>query len=319
MQVTTGTTPLFKMQDTTVTGERIKNDTHPDVKALFKKQLKLRFGESYVEARVIDYFNNFENIVRENGLVEYFEGADGEKEKYKRLVANLHPEALKNEVKQCVCFTHKPAATNSRLLYHLFLKKAKEHNRQFLQLKQDKDKERDNLGRAKNPQNKKAMASNQTTTGEKRNRDGKAPATGSMTGKPASKPPPPLSNAALGAAYPLPKVQCYRAAQILDPISQLWAISLGTVTCSRSQCRDQDLGNPYPKPNIWFSMGDGRQEGMSSYTDVGPVEPMGAVDVLIVDTDDDDFIICSGLTQPTTLAYTCARRVGGSVGVFSLD
>ncbi|GMF50374.1 unnamed protein product [Phytophthora fragariaefolia] len=185
------------MQDTTVTGEvyeavaeTIFESFEPDSLDTF---CELKLGQASanvtegmltaeietivsrindVGARVIDYFNNFGNIVRENGLVECFEGVDGKKEKYKPLIASLHPEVLSNEVKQCVRLTHKPATANSRLLYYLVVKKAKEHNRQFLRLKQDNDKECDNLGRAKTPQTKKAVDNNQITAGDKRNRDG---------------------------------------------------------------------------------------------------------------------------------------------------
>lgn len=34
----------------------VKNDTLPDLKALYKDQLKMNMGESDVNARIIDYF-----------------------------------------------------------------------------------------------------------------------------------------------------------------------------------------------------------------------------------------------------------------------
>ncbi|KAG6615903.1 multidrug resistance protein ABC superfamily [Phytophthora cinnamomi] len=92
-----------------------------------------------------------------------------------------------------------------QLLYNLILKKAKEHNHQFLRLKQGKDKKRDNPGRTRNPQNKKAVANNQVATGDKRNCDGKAPSTSAMPEKHESKTPLPPSGAASGSPSPYPK------------------------------------------------------------------------------------------------------------------
>ncbi|GMF57946.1 unnamed protein product [Phytophthora fragariaefolia] len=331
----------------------IKNDTLPDIKTLFKKQLKLKFAKSDVEARVIDYFNDFGKIMSENGLVECFEGAEGEKEKCKRLIASLHPEALRNEVKQCTRFTHKPASTNSRLLYNLILKKAKEHNRQFLRLKQGKDKERDNPGRAKPPQNKKTAASNQAATGDKRNRDGKAQPTGATPGKPTSKPPTPLSGVARGPPSPCPKCKelhwlrdCTKAAESekeglkkkmraakdakrsrLKRLGECFPKTDRTVTingvlelpCCPDTGSDFTIMGPTHweqlralDPSVetkileipirnqtfgsrWVTADKKACLRVMTHTAVGPVQPMNEVDVLIVDADDDEFIIGNDL------------------------
>uniref|UniRef100_H3H1U5 Uncharacterized protein n=1 Tax=Phytophthora ramorum TaxID=164328 RepID=H3H1U5_PHYRM len=117
----------------------VNNDTLPDIKTLFKVKLRMNMTESDVDARVLDYFNHFGKIVRKNGFVNCFEGNYGIKEKCKRLVASLHPATLNDEVKQCVCYTHKPAASNPRLL---IVEKAKEHERQCQRMKK-----RDTIGR----------------------------------------------------------------------------------------------------------------------------------------------------------------------------
>eukprot|EP00644_Phytophthora_capsici_P011785 jgi/Phyca11/123362/e_gw1.50.407.1 len=107
----------------------IKNDTLPDIKELFKKNLVINLRESDVNARLIDYYKVFNSIVDENGLTECFSGPNGTKEKCKRLIANLLPKALKQEVKQCVRFTHADAAKDPKVLFRLILDKANELER----------------------------------------------------------------------------------------------------------------------------------------------------------------------------------------------
>ncbi|KAE8989490.1 hypothetical protein PR003_g9976 [Phytophthora rubi] len=116
--------------------DSVKNSTLPDIKDLFKKKLKMNMGESDVAARVLDYFRAFNRIMMDNGLKECFQGDDGSREKCKRLVASLQPASLKKEVKQCVRFTHKAAATDPRRLVDLIVEKATEHERQYQRLKE---------------------------------------------------------------------------------------------------------------------------------------------------------------------------------------
>ncbi|GMF43652.1 unnamed protein product [Phytophthora fragariaefolia] len=91
--------------------------------------------EDDVDTRVLDYFNSLGQVMRSNGLTECFEGVAGRREKCKRLVASLHPASLKNEVKRCSKYSHKPAATDPRLLFQLIIEKATEHERQFPRLR----------------------------------------------------------------------------------------------------------------------------------------------------------------------------------------
>ncbi|KAE8954299.1 hypothetical protein PR001_g32554, partial [Phytophthora rubi] len=107
--------------------DSVKNSTLPDIKAPFKKELKMNMGESDVAARVLNYFRAFNRIMMDNGLKECFQDADGSREKCKRLMASLQPASLKKEVKQCVRFTHKAAATDPRRLFDLIVEKATEH------------------------------------------------------------------------------------------------------------------------------------------------------------------------------------------------
>ncbi|OWZ11618.1 hypothetical protein PHMEG_00015337 [Phytophthora megakarya] len=116
----------------------VKNSTLPDIKALFKSKLRFNMTEDDVDARVLDYFSTFGQAMRSNGLIECFEGEVRKREKCKHLIASLHPPTLKAEVKQCVRFTHKTAATDARMLFTLIVEKATEHERQFQRLKTTK-------------------------------------------------------------------------------------------------------------------------------------------------------------------------------------
>ncbi|ETM48162.1 hypothetical protein L914_07262, partial [Phytophthora nicotianae] len=54
-----------------------KNKVLPEIKELFKSDLKINLTESDVNARVIDYFKCFKTIVADNGLAECFGGEHG--------------------------------------------------------------------------------------------------------------------------------------------------------------------------------------------------------------------------------------------------
>eukprot|EP00644_Phytophthora_capsici_P017010 jgi/Phyca11/129315/e_gw1.83.83.1 len=66
--------------------------------------------ESDLDARVLEYFQRFKKIVKENGLDDVFADLDGKKEKCKLLVACLAPPVLKADVKSAVRWTDKDAA-----------------------------------------------------------------------------------------------------------------------------------------------------------------------------------------------------------------
>ncbi|KAG2760835.1 hypothetical protein PC116_g5738 [Phytophthora cactorum] len=51
-----------------ITGS-VKNQTLPDIKALFQSKLRLNMTESDVYARVLDYFNEFGKVMRANYLL----------------------------------------------------------------------------------------------------------------------------------------------------------------------------------------------------------------------------------------------------------
>ncbi|KAG1704262.1 hypothetical protein DVH05_006271 [Phytophthora capsici] len=98
----------------------------------------MNMTESDVSARVLDYFVKFKKIVTENGLTECFDNEDGSRQKCKLLVASLRPKALKDEIKQCVLYTHKSAATDTQLLFQLIVERATEHDRQYHRARKSK-------------------------------------------------------------------------------------------------------------------------------------------------------------------------------------
>ncbi|KAE8882107.1 hypothetical protein PF003_g33854 [Phytophthora fragariae] len=116
----------------------VKNDDIPDIKALFKRELHMDLRESDVDARVLSYFQRFEEIIEENGLDDCFAGADGQKQKCKRLIASLAPPVLKPEVKAIVQWKNKDAASDVKKLYDVVYQKAKESERHFQQNKRIK-------------------------------------------------------------------------------------------------------------------------------------------------------------------------------------
>lgn len=142
----------------------IKNSQIPDIKALFKRELKMNMKESDVLARVLDYFKTCNKIISENGLKECFLNETGKREKCKRLISCLMPVSLKDEIKQCVRYTDLPAAKDPKILFKLIVGKAKEHERHHLRASKQKrdsaevesqDKGKQTQGAKKKPWGKK--------------------------------------------------------------------------------------------------------------------------------------------------------------------
>ncbi|KAE9301611.1 hypothetical protein PF008_g22708 [Phytophthora fragariae] len=55
---------------------KVKNDL-PDIKALFDKELVMDLAEIDVDARILAYFQKFEQVVLEHSLEDVFSGDDG--------------------------------------------------------------------------------------------------------------------------------------------------------------------------------------------------------------------------------------------------
>ncbi|POM57637.1 Hypothetical protein PHPALM_37820, partial [Phytophthora palmivora] len=82
----------------------VKNETLPDVQALFKKELQFNLKETDVSERVLQYFLSCDRIIDEHGLQACFDTEDGTKEKCTLLISSLAPETLKEDVKNSLRF-----------------------------------------------------------------------------------------------------------------------------------------------------------------------------------------------------------------------
>nr|KAE8939573.1 hypothetical protein PF009_g10579 [Phytophthora fragariae] len=350
--------------------DSVKNSTLPDIKALFKKELKMNMGESDVAARVLGYFRAFNRIMMDNGLKECFQDADGSREKCKRLVASLQPASLKKEVKQCVRFTHKAAATDPRRLFDLIVEKATEHERQYQRLKEQVQKatagRNQNAPRAPKPapgmqkkrwegKDKKplamaAMAAATTPVTHRTNAQASKPPSGK-----SSRPPPgpcPKFNEMhwlrectqataekkeelfrrLRDAKKSKKARVKRLGEMLPPTDRTVTLNgvfelpycpdsgsdftiIGQSHWQQLRAIDatleaERLGTPVRSQafgSTWVTAEWKVKLHVLIHTAAGPVEPMDAVDVLIADVDDDEFIVGNDLL--TTLGINVDQQL----------
>ncbi|KAG1692178.1 hypothetical protein DVH05_025608 [Phytophthora capsici] len=115
----------------------IKNDYVPDLDKLFD-QLKMNMQQSDIEARVVQYFIEFDRIVEEHGLVGVLDrqGTSNPvhaKMRFRLLLRRLQPEALRHEVESLAQVTHRHVKT---ALYELIVDRAKrQHQAHLLNLK----------------------------------------------------------------------------------------------------------------------------------------------------------------------------------------
>ncbi|GMF31903.1 unnamed protein product [Phytophthora fragariaefolia] len=304
----------------------VKSDTLPDIKDLFKSKLRLNITEDDVDSWVL------------------------EREKCKRLVVSLHPATLKDEVRRCVKYLHKPAATDTRLLFQL-VEKATEHERQFQRLKAAK-RDQNECGQAKpkrdrptdkrsvktNPFKSRAEDSSRTTVSS-------GGATSASNQKAASKLPhkPCPKCKEMHWIRDCPKVTtdeereelrqllrgqtkaqraCLkRLSDLLPDCSREVTVngvlklpycpdsSDYTVSCrSRwERLREKDpsvraeqLENPVKNQTYgsnWVMADKKATLYLLVHTAAGPVRPTRAVDVLIADIDDDEFIVGNDLLR----------------------
>ncbi|KAG3005956.1 hypothetical protein PC120_g17670 [Phytophthora cactorum] len=302
-----------------------------------------------------------------NGLSECFGGAEGFREKCKRLVSSLLPVSLKKEVKQCVRFTHNEAATDARQLFRLILEKATEYERQYHRLKQQKKYQPD---RAKGG-SKPAESVKQKRWNDKKFPSPNTFSTPSVSRKPAIGMATPKattgskSNSSLPPPGPCPKCsqmhwlrECTHATEAeksqlakhlreakktkiarlkrlgeILPVSDRQVTLNGVLTvpyCPDSGSDYTVVGRSHWEllhacdPNIEAERLDvpvGTQKfGATPVTAefktslyvmihiaAGPVEPMQAAEVLIVDVDDDEFIVDNDLL--TTLGIDVDRQL----------
>ncbi|GMF27141.1 unnamed protein product [Phytophthora fragariaefolia] len=292
-------TPIMESFDVDLL-DTVKNKTLPDIKTLFRSQLHLRMSVRDIDASVLGYFNEFGKIARANGLTGCFSGIAGTREKRKRLVASFHPEALKAEVKQCVRFTHKTAASNPRELFELIVEKATEHERQYQRLKDKK---------------KSWKIKPSTAPGTK---PSTVPA--NKNAKPSARQPP----------SPCPECQELHWTRDSPKATEVEKEAMRKELREANQAKRARLkrfGEDLPAANRVVAQNGVLQlpycpDGGSDYTIIsrshwnqlntrdptaGPVEPVNAVDVLIADAEDDEFIVGNDLL--TSLGIDVDRQL----------
>eukprot|EP00644_Phytophthora_capsici_P000802 jgi/Phyca11/109364/e_gw1.16.421.1 len=181
----------------------------------------------------------------------------------KRLMASLQPEALKKEVKQRVRFTDKAAATNPKLLFDLIVERAMEHERHYLR--------------------------------QKKQRQGVAGREANVSNKPKSK---------KQSKQPSPCPKCkamHWLRECTDASEDEKKEIVQKLRDARKtkKARTKRLGDVVKeKLNIpvhtqtfgatWVTSEWKAKLQVLIQTAAGPVEPMGLVDVLIVDVDDEE-------------------------------
>ncbi|POM66203.1 LOW QUALITY PROTEIN: Hypothetical protein PHPALM_17977 [Phytophthora palmivora] len=327
----------------------VKNDSLPDIKELYWRELKLDMAESDVKARYIDYFTLFNKITMANGLVGCFSQTDGAHEKYKRLLASLQPIALK---KERVRFADKGAATNPKLLFDLIVAQATEHERQYQRLKSQKTKQTSREGNS----TKLAKVKHQSKPWNSKSPRGTDVIDSKTKAKVELKPVPKPSTTSRPPPGPCPKcksmhwlrecqvateeeknelLQKMRNARDARKVKRARVKCLGELLPTAEQrvtlngvlelpyCPDS--GSDYTvigqsrwqqllmvDPSVkmekldvpvhtqtfgatWVTAEWKAQLQVLIHTVVGPVEPMGLVDVLTVNADDDEFIVGNDL------------------------
>ncbi|GMF39814.1 unnamed protein product [Phytophthora fragariaefolia] len=295
------------------------NDTLPDIKALFKSKLRLNMTEGDVEARVLDYFNCFGQIMRANGLTECFEGEAGRRDQCERLIASLHPAALKAEVKMCIRFSHKPAASDPRLLYELIVDKATEHERQFQRLKLEKRGKSEKRDRAgcddPQPDKDRLRKDNKKLRGSKLRNPQAAETTRTasetkLLAKTAKLPPSPCPKCKeMHRIRDCPKVtteaekdalrktlrdQAKTKLYRLKRLGEILPMSGREVTVNGAERLDNPVRNQ-AYGSIWVTADKKVKLHLLIHTAAGPVEPVSVVDVLIADVDYNEFIVGNDL------------------------
>ncbi|OQR83846.1 hypothetical protein THRCLA_23119 [Thraustotheca clavata] len=100
-------------------------------------------GEDDVEARILQYFIDFTNVMESNGLISMLGGTerDCQKKRCKLLIKNLQPEVLKVEITRLVSLEHREAKADDVRLYNLILQCARTQQKYHLMQNESKRKE----------------------------------------------------------------------------------------------------------------------------------------------------------------------------------
>ncbi|POM75373.1 Hypothetical protein PHPALM_7534 [Phytophthora palmivora] len=123
--------------------QSLKNEYIPDIKTLFKRELRMDLSVDDCDARVFQYFQDFTRVVEENGLQGLIgmtdptcpDHKDRMKQRCRLLVDNLQPVLLQEQIQRLVEFERRDCRTDDVALFDLILEHAKAQQRFFSQAK----------------------------------------------------------------------------------------------------------------------------------------------------------------------------------------
>nr|KAE8918753.1 hypothetical protein PF009_g30934 [Phytophthora fragariae] len=119
----------------------VKNNSVPDVAAVFKENVTMDMAENDVKERVMQFFARSREFIEEQGWQEFFTGNEGLRLKCKLLVESLQPRSLRDEVATIIKYQARSAKQNEKELFKLILTKALEQDRDFQRRKRPHSKD----------------------------------------------------------------------------------------------------------------------------------------------------------------------------------
>ncbi|KAG2979409.1 hypothetical protein PC119_g21488 [Phytophthora cactorum] len=161
--------------------QTLKNEYIPDIKTLFKRELRMDLSVDDCDARVFQDFQDFTRIMEENGLQGLIGTADpGHKDRMKErcrlLVENMQPVLLQEQIQRQIDFERRDCRTDDVALCTLILEHAKAQQPFFSQSKDSAGASKGKSGAAATATTLKqaGLKSTKTSSG-KRNSGGAAP------------------------------------------------------------------------------------------------------------------------------------------------
>ncbi|KAG6613484.1 uncharacterized protein IUM83_04391 [Phytophthora cinnamomi] len=149
---------MAKVRERTST---LQNGHIPDVQSFFKANLRMDMSEKDIDARVLKYFVDFDQLVEDHGF-ETLLGVgsvsdtgyrDRMKQRCKLLIAGLAPAMLKVEIERLVLLQHKDAKADDVALRDLILERATaQQHYHLMQIEEKPDKRQTVTVNKKNPE-----------------------------------------------------------------------------------------------------------------------------------------------------------------------
>ncbi|KAJ8548474.1 hypothetical protein ON010_g11198 [Phytophthora cinnamomi] len=151
-------------EDSVLVRERastLQNGHIPDVQSFFKANLRMDMSEKDIDARVLKYFVDFDQLVEDHGFetllgvgsVSATGYRDRMKQRCKLLIAGLAPAMLKVEIERLVLLQHKDAKADDVALRDLILERATaQQHYHLMQMEEKPDKRQTVTVNKKNPE-----------------------------------------------------------------------------------------------------------------------------------------------------------------------